>query len=153
MRWEIVRREPVRTWECRAVTEADIPALGRLMLDSYRGTVDYEGEELEDAVAEAGKTLRGGYGRFLADCSSCIELDGKIASACLVTLIEDKDLPFLAFSMTRPGSQGKGMAGFLIQTAGNRLLDRGYKELVLVVTKENERAVRLYKRIGFAEVT
>jgi GNAT superfamily N-acetyltransferase len=152
MRWEIARRKPVGDWVPRAVTEADVPALGRLMLDSYRGTVDYEGEELEDAVAEIGKTLGGGYGRLLADCSPCIEFDGGIASACLVTLIEDKDLPFLAFSMTRPESQGRGMAGFLIQTAGNRLLDRGYKELVLVVTKDNERAVRLYERAGFAEV-
>ncbi len=87
MRLMLERQEPAGTWDCRSVTEADIPALGRLMLDAYRGTVDYEGETIEDAVKEVAKTLRGGYGRFLPDCSLAIETNGVMSSACLITLI------------------------------------------------------------------
>ena len=34
------------------LTEADTEALAGLMLDAYVGTIDYEGENLEDARAE-----------------------------------------------------------------------------------------------------
>ena len=152
MRLALERQEPVGAFGCRSVTEADAAPLGRLMLDAYRGTVDDEGETLEDAVAEVAKTTQGGYGRFLPDCSLAIEQNGVMSSACLITLIEERGLPFLAFAMTAPGSQGKGMAAFLLKTAINVLFDNGHRELVLVVTEANEPAVRLYRKLGFEPV-
>jgi hypothetical protein len=47
---------------CRTVAPSDQEALAALMLDAYRGTVDYEGETLEDAFREIGHTLSGSYG-------------------------------------------------------------------------------------------
>jgi hypothetical protein len=36
----------------RRVERRDLEALAELMLDAYIGTIDYEGEDYEDAIAE-----------------------------------------------------------------------------------------------------
>lgn len=38
--------------ELKPVAKSDIDALADLMLDAYRGTIDYDDEGIEDAVAE-----------------------------------------------------------------------------------------------------
>ena len=43
------------------------------MLDAYRGTIDDEGETLEDALAEVDRTFAGEYGEFLGAFSRVIE--------------------------------------------------------------------------------
>lgn len=135
--------------DCRNVVEEDAPALGALMLAAYRDTVDYEGETLTDAVAEVRKTLAGGYGPFLSNCSFLAERAGGPVAACLVTLGDDGRTPLLAFSITHPGFQRQGLAGRLIGNAAKALIERGFTELALVVTGTNEPARRLYEKLGF----
>lgn len=134
---------------CRNISEKDIDSLGVLMLESYRCTIDYDGENLEDANSEIQSTLNGKYGPLLEQCSFLKEKNGQILSACIVTWSEDVKLPLLAFSMTHPDSKNKGIATFLLKKSINALLAQGYKELYLVVTKNNIAAHHLYEKIGF----
>ena len=66
----------------RVTTPADLDDLALLMLESYRATIDYEGEETPEAIAEVE-----GYfsGEPIPDCSIVLFADGEMGSACLVS--------------------------------------------------------------------
>ena len=141
-----------KRWSCRSISEEDIPALGRLMLESYRDTIDYEGETIEDAISEIHGTLDGKYGPFLKDCSFVSEKKGQALAACVITWSEELKTPLLAFSMTHPDFKKQGLGTFLLKKSINALLVCGHKELHLVVTEGNLPAQRLYERIGFRAI-
>jgi len=52
----------------------------------------------------------------------------------------------------QPEAQGQGIGSALIAHARQQAEERGFTTLSLIVFEENQRAVRLYKRLGFAEV-
>jgi len=131
----------------RPVERADAPALGRLMLAAYRGTVDDEGETLEDAVAEVGQLLDGSHGPFLYDASFVTEdEDGPIGSS-LVAIRES--VPLLCYLVVHPRAHRRGVGSQLIARTGNALAAAGHPELDLFVTEANEPAVGLYRKLGF----
>ncbi|PAD21203.1 GNAT family N-acetyltransferase [Terribacillus saccharophilus] len=68
----------------------------------------------------------------------------------MVTLF--RSVPLLAYVVTAPRWQGKGMATTLIQSSEQALIRQGYQTLYLVVTKQNYRACSLYRKLGFREV-
>lgn len=74
--------------------------MANLMWTAYQGTVDYNGESVEDAAQEIAKTFAGGYGVYLARYSYRVERESTLASAVLVTRRNDR--PLLAFVMTAP---------------------------------------------------
>lgn len=136
-------------WKVRNLSQGDINSLARLMFEAYQGTIDYQGETLEDAAEEVQDTINGKYGTLLEQCSFVIEDKGQIISACIVTLLEEKGMPLLTFAMTHPSSKNQGMGTFLIKRSISALLNQGYKELFLVVTEGNSIAQHLYEKIGF----
>lgn len=142
---EVAPRLPART-----IARGDAEALGALMYAAYHGTIDDEGETPEESVAEMRRTLAGQYGPLLQNCSFVIEEDGRALAATLVT--EWRDAPLLAFAMTRPEAQGRGMATFLIRRSINALLTEGHTELLLAVTEGNAPAQHLYAKLGFRVV-
>lgn len=121
--------------------------LAHLMDVSYQGTIDHEGETFKQCFEEMSGTISGKYGLFLTN-ASFVALKGlEAVAASMVTLW--KDYPLLAFSMTAPSHQGKGLAGFLIRKSMWALRETGHKVLYLVVTEGNTPAERLYQKIGF----
>jgi predicted GNAT family acetyltransferase len=147
MRLELVKCPQERSWNFRVISPDDAVLLGELMVQAYRGTVDYHGESRDDARVEVKATLGGKYGVFLRDCSFLIEEEGQIISAVMVTMSEHYQAPLLAFCMTHPSRKTEGMATFLIREACNALVDAGYKELFLVVTEENKPARHIYEKM------
>ena len=147
MRLDLTPRRTARIEGARAPNGADREGLAELMLDAYRGTIDDEGETLEDAVAEVDRTFAGAYGEFLGGCSRVVEREGELASACLVTLFQGR--PWLSVSMTRPRWKRKGLARELLNECVNALAERGYEEIGLMVTKGNSAAEALYRSFGF----
>ena len=79
-----------------SVTSSHQAKLARLMWAAYQGTVDYDGETLEEATKEIEHTFEGGYGALLSDCSFVIsdESDQLLISAILFSaVIEDEIEP------------------------------------------------------------
>lgn len=137
------------TFSFRNLTIEDAELLAPLMDLSYQGTIDHEGETPEQCLEEMQATLSGKYGPFLEFASFVIEdEEGKALSASLVTLY--KDQPLLAYSMTLPEAQGKGMSRFLIERSVDALATVGFSSLYLAVTEGNVPAQNLYKKLGFA---
>ena len=52
----------------------------------------------------------------------------------------------------RPGWQGHGLGSRLMSVVEADLLSRGFRELTLNVSRENESAQRLYTRLGYAVI-
>ncbi|MBI4030431.1 MAG: GNAT family N-acetyltransferase [Proteobacteria bacterium] len=121
-------------------------AIGLLMKRAYEGTIDDEGETLDQCIQEIRDTIAGKYGPFLKDASFIACFEDRIVSASLVTMWKGK--PLLAYSMTDPDCQRCGLAGSLIRMSLNALADAGISELFLVVTVGNH-AQNLYSRLGF----
>lgn len=131
----------------RAPTAADADALARAMLDAYRGTIDDEGETIDDARAVVRQLFEGEFGAMAWAASEVVERDGQLVSATLLTRWQER--PFVAFTLTVPGHQRRGLARAGMQRAISRLAAAGETELRLVVTQGNTRAEALYESLGF----
>lgn len=134
----------------RKVQLHDAESLARLMLEAYRGTVDDGEEGPAEALSEVYKLLQGGYGDFNAKASEVIEHDGEIVATTLVT--EYQGAPLIAFSLTHPTYQRRGLArGGLLRTL-EALRQTGHTQAFLAVTSTNLPALTLYESLGFQRV-
>jgi GNAT superfamily N-acetyltransferase len=132
----------------RAVRADDGPALGRLALAAYTGTVDDPGESEAWHVEDLTAALAGRYGRLLTPVSTVVDADDGLAAAALFVWWDE--LPFLAFCLTHPDRQGEGLATALITHAARALAADGHRQVHLAVTETNP-ARALYARLGFRE--
>ncbi len=135
----------------RPVSSADAPALAELMLSAYRGTVDDAGAGADEAAAEVARLLSGGYGAFDFAASEVVTRDGRVVAATLVT--EFQGIALVAFSMTEPAWQRRGLARAGLLRAIARLVSNGRQRVDLAVTSANTPAVTLYRALGFREIT
>ena len=136
----------------RALTAADEVALGRLMWVAYRGSVDDEYSGPGDADADAAAALAGRWGPVVWQASLAAELESAVVSAVIIVLDDaHQGLPLLAFALTDPACQRRGIGRWLIEESMHRLDVIGVKELHLAVTRGNP-AAALYQRLGFEVV-
>lgn len=134
----------------RNLERGDAHALGQLLYDAYKGTVDDEGQSIEDAIIEAEETIAGKYGELIREASYVV-LDGNtIVSTCVAT--NYKEIPLVAFAATLPSYQGKGLARKGMIASIRSLADLGRDQVRLVVTETNARALSLYESLGFTPV-
>ena len=117
------------------------------MLSAFEGTVDYEGEEQEDALAEVQSTLNGSHGPFLENFSHVVEREGRLASSVLITRWCGD--PFVAFTMTGAPYKRSGLAKQGMLRAMRLLHAARESRLRLLVTVANREAVALYRSLGF----
>jgi ribosomal protein S18 acetylase RimI-like enzyme len=132
----------------RPVRDDDGPALGRLAMAAYGGSVDDPNQPEAWHVEDLTAALAGRYGRLLTPVSAVVDADDGLEAAALFTWWDD--LPFLAFCLTRPDRQGRGIATGLITHAARTLEADGHREVQLAVTQTNP-ARALYERLGFRE--
>lgn len=137
-------------FEARELTLADSEELGRLMHAAYHGSIDDEGETPEQFIAEARATLEGKWGEYVQDASFLIVSEGRALSVTVVTMWKSE--PLLAYSVTDPAYQGRGMGSYLIRRTMNALEARGLPHLDLGVTVGNAAAEHLYRKLGFVKV-
>ena len=143
----VVQRQVTDDPKARAPTPEDADALAALMYDAYLDTIDDEGESLEEARGVVGQLMAGDFGPLLWTVSEVTERAGRLASATLLTTWQGH--PFVAFMLTAPLHQGRGLARAGLLRAINRLAAQGQAVVRLVVTQGNEPAERLYERLGF----
>jgi len=133
----------------RKLRATDEAAIGRLMWAAFRGTVDDQYHGPADARTDAAQTIAGRWGPVDWDASLAAELDSVVIAAAIVVRDFARDgLPLLAFALTDPGHQRRGIGQRLIEESIARLNSNGVHELHLAVTRGNP-AVRLYQRLGF----
>jgi ribosomal protein S18 acetylase RimI-like enzyme len=132
----------------RPVTRDDSQNLGELLHKAYEGTVDDEGETVLDAQHEVVETVGGKFGDFSWTASLVSEIGNSLVSSSLVTIL--RGIPLLAFTVTLPQYQNKGIGSHIISQSAELLRDEGFYELRLVVTRSNP-AINLYRRLGFVE--
>ncbi len=119
---------------------------------AFRGSVDGEYGAPADADADAAEALAGVWGPIVWQASLVAELDSVVVSAVIVVLDDaHQHLPLLAFAVTDPACQRRGLGRWLITESVRRLDALGIKELHLAVTRGNP-AFALYERLGFEVV-
>jgi GNAT superfamily N-acetyltransferase len=136
--------------EVLPLTAVDTKAMGAAFLDAYLDTIDYEGEGIEDAIAEVRDLFAGAYGRLHPEVSGCILKNGSVASALIAA--ESGDGIFIPYVITTKGNSGRGFATRLIKRAILQAKHGGYRFIDLYVTRGNDRAEGLYRRLGFRDV-
>ena len=127
----------------RSVTVEDWPELADLMLDAYTGTIDYDGEDLDDAMAEVGSFLDGDP--WLTH-SRVAQVDEGIASAVLVSGMDGE--PFIGYVMTRAAHKQRGLGRLLVSSAMSSLAGAGHTRVAFYITAGNIASERLFMGLG-----
>jgi len=135
----------------RHMSKDDAADLGNLLFHAYRGTVDDEGETVEDAIGEAQKTIDSYYGKVVWPASYVIERNAAFISAIIVTNWPREEDFLLAFSVTRPPFRNRGYATELIRLAQRELYKLGAREMALFVNELNDKAISIYRKTGFRQ--
>ena len=94
---------------------SDLDGLAELMIESYRGTIDYDGESIEDAVSEVEgyfKTRRDT--RPILNYSVVLCHESKPISGYLMSYWIPRDCVIVGYLMTLPLWKRKGLAAFLL---------------------------------------
>jgi GNAT superfamily N-acetyltransferase len=131
-------------------TDKDV--LADLMLDAYIGTIDYDGETLQDAVKEVEGYFAGKTGQPLLDCSWLCLSGRELASACLLALWSERPGPLISYLMTRPRWKNKGMASMLLEKASESMTDHGYTKVHAFLTEGNRPSEAIFNHFGFTRV-
>ncbi|GKU82816.1 GNAT family N-acetyltransferase [Niallia sp. NCCP-28] len=125
-------------------------AVSKLFYNGYKNTIHDYGHTLNRCQLEVKALLKGLYGPFLFDSSYIYKDGNRILSGAFVTLF--KGVPLLIYGVTLPEHTNKGLFTKVLVQSMQALSKKGYKELHLVVAKGNERAKRVYEKIGFREI-
>jgi hypothetical protein len=125
----------------------DRERLAELMLDAYIGTIDYEGEGIDEAQAEITDYLDG---EPLLGSSWVLE-DGELLLAAILISKYD-DGPLVGYVMTRGAAKGHHVAATLLERSLQRLGDEGWESVDAFITAGNTPSERLFASAGAVEV-
>ncbi len=137
----------------RRLTTGDVDVLGRLLWSAF----GHEGRDgfasASAALAEGQATLAGKWGPVIWEASLLgVADESPVAAAVIVEDDAHDRQPLVAFLVTDPGHQRRGLGQQLLERALERLDAIGMHELHIAVTSCN-RARRLYQRLGFREIS
>ncbi|MEP6843025.1 MAG: GNAT family N-acetyltransferase [Pseudolysinimonas sp.] len=131
------------------IRDPDLPEIAHIMVDGYRGTIDFEDETDDDALDELRGAVAGSNGEPIRGAWLVARTADGVAAAAIAT-IRWQGMPFISYVFTADASKRQGYAGALIQQVASALQSAGETELVLFVTVGNP-ARSLYERLGFVE--
>ena len=147
------RVAPVSGLSLRPMQATDGEALGTLMWMAYRGTVDEDDfDKPGDAMDDAERTLAGQWGPLIDEGSFIAIADGELVAAVVAVRDAAHDMiPLLAYVLTDPSWQRRGIGGWLVVESVVGLAALEIPQVHLAVTRGNP-AQRLYERLGFRTV-
>jgi len=131
----------------RAPEPTDSEGLANLMLDAYLGTIDYEGESIEDARTEIEE-----YFSFdpMLECSRVIEMEGVLVAASLLARWEGS--PLVSYVMTESSSKRHGLARAVLLGSLDCLARATHREVFAFITEGNTASERLFDALGAIRV-
>ena len=134
----------------RAPQTSDTDAMAELMLEAYRGTIDYEGETLDEAVAEVKAYLAGERGgRPLLEVSR-LAFDGeRLAGACLAAEWHERQTALISYVMTHSEWKRRGVGRQALRAVLTALRAQDYRRVHAFITEGNSFSERLFGRMGF----
>jgi GNAT superfamily N-acetyltransferase len=141
----------------RVAMRHDIEALGELMLNAYRGTLDDEGESLEQACDEVRRFFDRSVGP--AEAAACIigELDGEPVCASLCCAWDGGGHvpagPLIAYVVTAPAWQGRGLGAAAVSRSLRVLAQARRERIYAVITDGNHPSEATFRRLGFDAMT
>ena len=131
----------------RSPSHEDRGGLARLMLDAFRGTIDYEGEEIAEAELEVQRHLDSAP--LLEDSTVASAASGDLLSACLLREWPKRQTVLVAFVMTVPTTTQRGLATACLSRSLALLAARGVPRVHCVITAGNTPSERLFYKFGF----
>jgi RimJ/RimL family protein N-acetyltransferase len=140
--------------QLRAGQPTDANALAELVLDAYRGTIDYDDETPEDAIGEIQAYLAGERGGQPLLNLSCLAFAGpQLVSACLAGDWHERQQPMIAYVMTRAEWKDRGVGQQVLWAVVQALREEGHREVRAVITEGNIPSERLFGRMGLRRVS
>ncbi len=134
--------------ELRPPEHGDAEALAQLMLDAYRGTIDYEGE----TIVEAREEIAGYFGgEANLEASRLAWQDGSLVAACLVTTHSTGAL--IGYVMTAAEHKNTRLATTALAHTLRALADAGHGSVRAWITDGNVPSERLFVSAGFTRLT
>jgi Acetyltransferase (GNAT) family len=130
----------------RHVERDDHEALSHLMLDAYRGSVDDEGESIEDARAAIDH-----YFETIVWPHSFVIADGDLPVAMSMVVIVD-GVHYIDPVATAAVHKTHGLGRIAVTTSLRSLAASGITEVGAVITDGNTPSERLFTRLGFVRV-
>ena len=123
------------------------------MLDAYRNTIDYEGEEIAEAISEVeGYFSDEAKNPAIPQHSVALTIDELIVCACLLKFWRTGNVPMVGYVMCLPAHKHQGLAKLALGKAIGNLRRAGYAELRAVITERNAPSEALFARAGFQRV-
>jgi RimJ/RimL family protein N-acetyltransferase len=130
----------------RQPTCSDLDLLAELMLDAYTGTIDYDGE----TVADAQREIEDYFARHPLLHHSLVYAEHEaIRCACLVSYVEDRGTPLVAYVMTAQHWKRQGLARRALSGTLCSLSNARYDRVLATITEGNTASERLFAGMGF----
>jgi L-amino acid N-acyltransferase YncA len=139
----IVADHPTAPIVTRRVRDSDRDQLAALMLDGYRGTIDDEGEDLDDALAAVDQYLA----RMEAEHSVVVTVDDVVVAMALVG--EYEGLHYVDPVVVEPTHKRAGVGRNAVRVVLASLARAGVTEAGATITDGNTPSERLFLGLGF----
>lgn len=133
--------------------ESDLGELAELMLDSYRGTIDYDGETIREALSEVKSYFDRKDLTPLLSCSYVAVVASHLVSACLISKLKKRADPLVSYVMTRAEFKGKGLASMVLTKALESISAAENTGVRGFVTEGNTPSERMLLALGFERLT
>jgi RimJ/RimL family protein N-acetyltransferase len=129
--------------DARHPIEADRDAVAQLLLDAYRGTIDDEGEDLDDAYAAIDQ-----YFAHIERPHSFIVLDeATIAAFSFVVIVNE--IHYIDPVVVAPVRQRRGLGRAAVGLCLASLGEAGISDVGATITDGNTASEQLFARLGF----
>ena len=128
----------------RRVLGTDREVLAALMLDSYRGTIDDEGEDVDDALAAVDRYMAG----MVHEHSFVVTEDGRVVAQALVTVVDG--VHYVDSIVVAADRKRTGLGRDAVRVVLGSLVTAGVTEVGATITDGNTASERLFLGLGFA---
>ena len=136
------------TWRNPSIADQQI--LAEVMLDSYRDTIDYDGETINEALHEVESYFSGQLENSAWLNSSWLGFkEANLACASLVGFWKDRNAPIISYVMTNSRWKGKHLATMGVLRSLQSLVENGHSKVYAVITEGNIPSERVFTRLGF----